>query len=309
MKQELRIILEQSDLWTSIFREYSDIFDLESFREPNSINSRLAAWNPKENSWRWHRSFLLLAANQLTKNQLEIYRNFGKVKLGRPIEVILFDRNLIEDPLFINIDYLLSLHEIIFLKSFFNKRKFPKTIYEVGAGFGRTCHAFLKWNRAITSYVIIDLPKMLDISRLYLQRVLDDSDFNKISFLDASELDFNSSDFDLGIQIDGLQEMTDTTINYYFSNYFNKSKYFFTSNPIAKYKPEHAGLENVSEEVLNMVTSLGRSREIVDIWNMKELDHVRSIHVKNYSTVDSKVVRSKPNPLFPHFEMTLYKNS
>ena len=301
--------MTQSELWREILNQFSEGIDIATFRRPNSINSRLAAWNPKENSWRWHRSFLLLAANNLSQSQIETYSKFGNVNIGSPIDITFPISNASTPSISINIDYLLALYELDFLDEFLFLNKNPRNIFEIGAGFGRTCHAILETVAGVENYTVIDLPQMLRISKEYLSLVLDIDLFEKITFLDCTQLDFDASNFDLGIQIDALQEMEISTIDYYMSNFFSKCTYFFSSNPIGKYLPAYAGIDNVDDKLLKTVTSLGLSRQVIDIWNEFELSGIRKSHVENYSPKSSEIISTRPNPLFPHFEMTLYLNS
>jgi len=283
--------------------------ELDNFRIPSNINSRLAAWNPMEKSLRWHKSFLLLAANNLTPNQIAIYRSFGDVSVGNPVEAVFAEEGKDFQEVRVNIDYLLSLFEINFLTSCLSAKVFPKSIYEVGAGFGRTCHAILVNYPQIKKYRIIDFPQMLSLARLYLSRVLSVDNFHKIEFVEVEKLPHDHDEWELGIQIDGLQEMESSTIDFYFEEVFAKSNYFFSCNPIAKYRPRHAGLEDVPIEQLNTVLALGRSKKIVDIWNESELSEVRAKHIENYCPPCFSTVYSHPHKLFPHFEMTLYSKN
>ena len=104
-----------------------------------------------------------------------------------------------------------------------------------------------------------------------------------------------------------------------FSQLIQKSNYDEFSNPKASAVPEtilklnvsdlFLSIDNVDDKVLKTVILLGLSRQVVDIWNEFELSRIRKSHIENYSPNSSEIISSRPNPLFPHFEMTLYLNS
>jgi len=218
----------KSKLWEKILAKNGSNVGLSNFREIGKINSRLAAWAPKENSLRWHRSFLLLAARNLTQGQITLYQNFGNVSQGNPVSAIHF-RSDTKTSLELNIDYLITLSEVSFLQENFTSEKFPRTLLEVGAGFGRTCHGLLKTFSGIQKYYIIDFPEMLELSSTYLRDVLNPHLFAKISFIDVKDIDkiYDSFNFDLGIQIDAFQEMNDEVIDFYLSKLFANAQFCF----------------------------------------------------------------------------------
>jgi putative sugar O-methyltransferase len=101
-------------------------------------------------------------------------------------------------------------------------------VIELGAGFGRTAHVLLSVYPFIERYQIVDLPETLALSRVYLLKVLPDALIDKVEFVDAAAVeDFQwrsngNSTPDLAIQIDGLQEMEKSTIDFYYRNIFDK---------------------------------------------------------------------------------------
>ena len=299
-------MIQRSKLWKEILHRYAEDHNLERFRSSDGINSRLAAWNPKELSLRWHRSFLLLVSRNLSYDQLRLYQSFGNVSLGSPPEITYSRPSLGSRKIQINIDYLLSIFEVEFLRETFKQVNFPTAIFEVGAGFGRTCHSILSAHPETKRYVIIDFPEMIELSRTYLASILDEEQYSKTEFMEVGNNWSELEECELGIQINGLQEMDDTTIDFYMDEVFAKCKYFFSSNVVAKYLPEHAGINDASEETLETVLDLGRSRKVVDIWNLAELEEPRELHKQAYCPKGHRIINSKQNALFPHYEMTMY---
>src|SRR5258706_1229291 len=78
------------------------------------------------------------------------------------------------------LDYLQAIYELRFISE-----RFPldgRRIVEIGAGYGRTCHAIVS-NHDVRSYTIIDLPNCLALSQKYLEAVLDRERFGRIEFI------------------------------------------------------------------------------------------------------------------------------
>ena len=122
-----------------------------------------------------------------------------------------------------DLDYLLSLEEVLFLKDTLQE---VYSILEVGPGYGRTCHSILSIFENVQEYVVIDLKEMLNISRQYLKRVLDQKDFEKITFVDVDSLHENNKIFDLVINIDSMQEMDGKVVQNYLDFIDNKAMRF-----------------------------------------------------------------------------------
>ncbi len=176
---------------------------------------------------------------------------------------------------------------------------------KLGGGVGRTAHAMLEILPSIELYVVIDLPEVLKMSQLYLKRTLSQENFKKLAFLSSENLSNKYEQFDLSIQIDGFQEMTSETVDRYYEEVIATSKNFFSVNPIGKYLQSTAGIEVSQESKIAM--ELGRSRDILDIWDVRDMQKIREKHVANYSPILSSVVLSAPSRIFPHYEMTIYR--
>ena len=186
-------------------------------------------------------------------------------------------------------------------------------VLEIGAGFGRTAQALIKLVENINTYVIVDLPEVLLLSRKYLKKVLSQEEFAKVKFVNALLLKENQSRFipiDLVINIDSFQEMPQETIKYYFERIISFSRFFYSKNAVGKYKPESVGLTRVNEEDLLDVFSLGLSTDVIDIFNEGELVKARQKHVEQYKP--SKLffpIAQEPLGTFPYYQNVLYKKN
>ena len=288
-----------SDLWQQIKSTYLiEKIDLENFRQPGTLNSRLSSWEPRELSLRWYKSFLTLAVNSASNKILSIYAGIRNPNIGNPLVVADQSGRLF------NLDFLLAAQEIEFLEDTLVEGGVLR-ICEIGAGFGRTCQAIFNTYPEIVSYTIIDFPEMLIFQEEYLKLALKPEDFIKIQFLDCNSIEM--TEYDMVIQIDGFQEMDESTIERYYSFYCNTAKYIFIKNPIGKYNPTTAGLENISPELIPF--ALGRSRNIIDIWNISEIEEQLTAHHENYKPISHTLVKYEKDRLFPHVILQLFSKN
>lgn len=311
---------KKSKLWVTLTKQLNqDGFSLDNFRNPEEswINSKLASWKPNEESYRWYKSFVLAKALSLDENGFEIYKSMKNTTLGNPIGVRInkptkitskLKKNSNSEYLDINLDYLLVVEELTFLQNSLKNYQPPETIVEIGAGFGRTCHGIMSQYKSIHRYEIIDLPEMLKLSQSYLQKVLTEKQMKKVQFIQAQDTQKIFKTADLCIQVDALQEMESETIDFYFNEVVSKCSYFFSSNPIAKYLPEHAGIKSNSQSS-KIVFSLGRSRNIADIWDLQQLEILRNKHISNYQPKNFSTIHSKSHRIFPHYENSFYEKN
>jgi hypothetical protein len=104
---------ETSELWKSLshtlFANVDDAFTA-GFRRPGGANSRLGAWDPFDPTMRYFKFILQMAAERQPDRFFLLYRALGKVDIGAPVSVKV--RSCA-----INIDYLLSVQEYLFLES------------------------------------------------------------------------------------------------------------------------------------------------------------------------------------------------
>jgi putative sugar O-methyltransferase len=290
-------------MWDEINGEFfgKNRFDIFSFRQPGQLNSRLASWEPGERSLRWYRTFLNLAfSSSSIRVQSNLENLLTRMDLGNPVSNNQKGR---KNKIFsFNLDYILAFEELEYLENSIENILEFKNIIEIGAGFGRTAHVIIERIEKLESYVIYDLPEMLEVSRVYLQAVLQDSQFKKITF--TSSIDFVKSEhFDLGIQIDGFQEMQSETIDEIYSRFLSNSTFVYLKNPVGKYLPTSAGLE---VELLNVPLGIGRSLGVLDIWNLSEIELQIKNHLEIYRPALHVLLHSQPDRLFPHYIHSVY---
>lgn len=292
----------KSKLWesitTSLFNDINEDF-LLNFRKPGGPNNRLASWDPYDPSMRHFKFLLYNVVKNKSKNFFEYYSKLSNTQVGDPT-IITFNKNNID------IDYLLSVEEFIFLNENLEFNKI-KTITEIGAGFGRTCHTLLSLNPHIEKYIIIDLPEILNLSKLFLSKVIPEC-FNKVEFISNEDINTLSPiSSDLTINIDSFQEMSPSVIDFYINNIVSNSKYFYVKNPIGKYSPENVGLLNISQDKLLDVYSLGYCQEVYDLFNEDELNIGREKYCKLYCpNNDWILINSSPIDIFPYYHNALY---
>lgn len=295
--------LEVSNLWKSLcanqFAEADDRF-LEDFRRPGGANSRLASWDPADGTTRYFKFLLYMAAERQPERFFALYRALGRVDIGQPVAVTLRSCE-------VNIDYFLSLDEFLFLESAIDFSS-VHSIVEIGAGFGRTCHALLALAAAnIDEYAIIDLPQVLELSKRALAKLIP-AHYRKVRFIDAtSENQWDHLHADLAINIDSFQEMPPSTIDSFMTRVISQCRLFYSKNPIGKYDPRSVGLR-VDPAALQDVFSLGYCRDIIDIFNDDALRKVRPLYIEAYKpAVNWQAIAQRPMELFPYYHHVVYQ--
>jgi len=294
-----------SDLWTSLsaslFANIDDEF-IRSFREPGRANNRLAAWDPLDPTMRYYKLMLYRAAERQPEYFFDAYRKLGNVDIGNPVSVQIRSCS-------INVDYLFSIEEVLFLEETINLAGLHSVV-EVGAGFGRTCHAILRLAPNVGRYTIVDLPNVLELSRRVLSRVIPDQ-LDKIHFVDAtSNISWRGISADLALNIDSFQEMRPTIIDEYMSGLVSNCRYFYTKNPIAKYRPESIGIKRAEPERLFDVFELGYCRDVIDIFDDHSIDEARAKYLEAYRpSSEWRLLAHRPLDLFHYLHHALYERT
>jgi putative sugar O-methyltransferase len=292
----------RSELWTkitsSLFSTIDDEF-IESFRQPGGANSRLAAWDPYDKSMRYYKFLLLNVARSKSVDFFEAFAKLGETGIGAPITVKVNGSN-------IDIDYLFSVEEFLFLKASINLNSVKKVV-EIGAGFGRTCHGLLRLSDTIQEYTIVDLPEVLKLSSAYLKKAIPDH-FDKIKFIkNTDEALIQELQPDLVINIDSFQEMPPSVIDNYMTNLIFKSKFFYSKNPICKYNPENVGLPKLTADQLLDVYSLGYCRNVYDLFDEDVLAIARKEYCIAYLPAKNwKIVANQLVDIFPYLHNSIY---
>ena len=265
---------KQSSLWADItstqFQNIDDDF-VNSFRLPVGPNTRLAAWGPYDESMRYYKFLLFNIAKEKNSTFFEEYKKL-KVNIGQPVSVNVGGCS-------INIDHLFAVEEGLFILSQFKSE--IKSVVEIGAGFGRTCQALLCLEPEIEIYTSIDLPEVLNLSKLYLKKAIPEL-IDKVEFIDYRSGLFKERVADLAINIDSFQEMSPETIDEYMEDVISNCNAFYCKNPIGKYSPDTVGLKNIKQEQLTDVYALGYCREILDLFDEKALEKAAQNYLEVY---------------------------
>lgn len=279
-------------------------FDINTFRTKGGFNSKLSTWDPLEKSSRYYKSLLYSFAvhldNKIINNKNLKIQNLSK---GSGINFFLkkVKNRSIGNPMTINyynnildIDYLLSVEEMFFLNS---ELKNIKSILEIGPGFGRLAHSVLSQYSNINKYYIIDLPWMLNISKIFLKKALSKKNFSKIIFISVEEYAqsifkkkfLKKNFFDLCINIDSFQEMPKNTVFDYLRFIQKTCKKFYSKNAICKYAPSIVDIKLKDETEYQTALKMGICQNVIDIYNSNELLKQQKTYLKSFCPSGFKV--------------------
>ncbi|AAZ58728.1 hypothetical protein PMN2A_1238 [Prochlorococcus marinus str. NATL2A] len=296
---------KSSKLWQSICKNNLNKLNdsnISSFRDIGNINNRICSWDPTESSTRYFKTLLMRFIWDLEQKSIDqnldmkqFIANIKNQQLGSPIYINYFDFK-------ISLDYALCLEEILFLnKSMTGVSK----ILEIGAGFGRTCHALLSNFDEINQYIICDLPPIINLAKNYLYKVLNEHQFKKIIFI-SNEMLESADPVDLTININSFQEMESDVINNYIKFIAKKSRAFFCKNPICKYDPNSINLKIKDKNEFEYAMKLGLCKDIVDIFDPNQLQIAAAKYVALYRPKNFKIERNERSKLWPQHHSVLY---
>ena len=305
----------RSELWAGIAPSMLvAAADLADFRIPGGPNSRLAHWEPREPTLRWFRSYLQLAADSMSPDERTILAHVSNIGLGNPVTVVTATNPMEPTKTELNLDYLYAAEETAFLQRGLQSvggQPAIRYVIELGAGFGRTAHVILSAFENIQLYTIVDLPETLSLSRIYLAHVLPTTLFEKLQFVNAEDIGSlfppDQRLADLAIQIDGLQEMDESTIDHYFERVFTKVRFVFLSNPVGKYLPQAAGIQGVPPQVIEQVLNLGRCHVVLDPWNATDLEAARPAYLSAYTPEGYEILLDEASRLRPLYQHVLFQ--
>ena len=128
------------------------------------------------------------------------------------------------------LDYLQAVSEMDFMTEHLDLNR--KDILEIGAGYGRTCHAIMS-NHNVKSYTIADFDNCLLIAKKYLSEVLGD-EFKKINFVSVGHQEL-FGDYDLCICIDVFSELDKEQVKHYVKYINEHCSYFYLKTPLGQY--------------------------------------------------------------------------
>lgn len=287
-----------NQLWDSI-NSQNDFtnFDLQTFKN-GGANNRIVQYNPDTHGMLFFKNIIFQMANSLGYHNLQLLEKIPNRHIGGGISIryagLEFD-----------LDYLLSLEEMYFLK---NPLSNISTIIEIGAGYGRTCHSILSIHNNIREYVIIDLEYMLNISRQYLKEVSVNGNYDKIKFVGISEIESLHGNYDLVINIDSMQEMEENIVQNYLDLVDRQSLYFYTKNTVGKYEPAQFGWKESQNSMLAL--NSGILKEVINIFCPKELALAQMRYLAKFCPSEAwKVMNHSTTLPWSHYYQALYKKS
>lgn len=253
-----RIETSESRLWKII---NSSVITRENIRrlstfKSGSLNFKISLWNPQTNGTRYLKALIYNLASSLTHIQ---WAKIDKIKnrdFGGPIVVRYNNREIC-------LDYLQALFELEFIEK--NMRLDNSDILEIGAGYGRTCHAIIS-NHNVKSYSIVDLRNCLQLSRKYLKNVLGRVQFSKVHFITADGCStLPNKCFDLAINIDSFAEMEPRVVRFYLNYVKDQCRYFYVKNPVGKYLDKTLDNHNQGARAVFIALHTGILRDVIDI--------------------------------------------
>lgn len=245
-------------LWTNIGESQINeetTLSLENFKT-SEVNYRIALFDVATNGGRYLKTLIYNLASELSADNWTALRKVRNRDVGGPVS-IRYNGELVD------LDYLRAVRDLEFITAGVNLDTFR--IFEIGAGYGRTCHTILS-NHDVAEYWILDLPKTLELSRRYLREVLGEDLYAKVRFVAVDDIaQLETQRFDLCINIDSLAEMDVDTVKAYLALIDGQSRYFYVNNPVGKYMDKTLDGHSRGEEAIALALSPGLLTDIIDI--------------------------------------------
>jgi len=250
-----------SALWaynTSANVTQEAVRDLGSFKS-SDVNFKLALWNPRTNGVRYLKALVYMLASGLDDAHWQRLRNIARRDVGNPFAVRYNGMDVC-------LDYLQAVYELGFIDRTLEID--GGSILEIGAGYGRTCHAILS-NHDVASYHIVDLDNCLGLSAAYLEQVLTPDQLAKVTFVPVSEVEdiVAGQHFDLCVNIDSFAEMDPETVADYLRLISRHCDHFYVNNPVGKYLDKTLDDHVQGDEVVALALSTGLLRDVIDIYD------------------------------------------
>ena len=285
--------------WEKILHDHitsESIKNLDNFKS-SKVNHKIALWNPDTNGLRYLKMLIYNLFNTLTDNQKNILFNCKKRDFGNPVSV----KREGED---ICLDYIQSCLEVDFIDKYTTLDS--KSILEIGAGYGRTCHAIVS-NFNVCTYTICDIGSCLELSKRYLKEVLDGADYQKIKFIDPTSLFKSRLEFDLCINIDSFSEMEKRHVLLYLEFIEKKCKNLYTKNPVGKYADSEITGDK-DPEAIRFASNSGILNDILEIHDEVSVLENSKKFLESYRPGGSWVVCSHSwSPPISYYWQAIYK--
>jgi putative sugar O-methyltransferase len=199
--------------------------DIVTFKSSRT-NYMISMHDPKDNGLLYYHGLLYVMAESMDDGMFQKLKNIKSRGVGAPRAI--YYRNEV-----VCLDYVRAVYELDFMESHINYND-TLDILEIGAGYGRTCHAILSNWRLIRSYTIADLDNCLALSHKYLEEVLSEEQFSKIRFVPVERESLNC-DFDLCICVDVFAEIEPEQARQYIGYINEHCKMFYLQTPLSGY--------------------------------------------------------------------------
>ncbi|MFC4013713.1 putative sugar O-methyltransferase [Nonomuraea purpurea] len=294
---------DRSPLWdrygrTQVTKEA--VADLANFKS-NEVNFKLALWDPRVNGVRYLKTLIHALSSGLSAANWTRLRNIRNRTLGNPI-AIRYDGETV------CLDYLQAVFEVEFMSA--GVELDGAAVVEIGAGYGRTCHAMLS-NHDVADYHIIDLENLLTLSSGYLRAVLDDEQFAKVHFHPVADVAalFRDHRFELCVNIDSFAEMNAETAHAYLARIAESCRHLYVNNPVGKYMDKSLDGHSQGNEVVALALRTGLLRDIVDIHDNRAVEAQSRKFVTAYLPGDDwRCVAESRTVAWPYYWQALYRN-
>ena len=285
--------------WETINKLASEFKDWDDFKNSDFFY-KITTWNPETNGNRYLKMLLYNLGKNLTEREFNLLDKIKNRNIGNPDSVIIQNRE-------IDFDYLHSVYELSTIDYNLFKPEF-RSVIEIGAGYGRTCHSLLSFFENINNYTIVDLDTMLEYSKKYLESVLDKSMYKKINFVSVNDFGKLNENFDLAIQIDGFNEMSKDDVYNYLDYINNNCNYFYVKNPVGKYFDKSLDKHCLGEEMVQNALNAGVLKDMIDANNDLDIKEKSRIFNKTYKPSDdwNMIYSSWAKPT-PYMWETIYR--
>jgi putative sugar O-methyltransferase len=294
--------VQPSKQWDLINHFPTEFNDWSTFGK-SEFFYKIGTWDPNQNGVRYLKMLLFNLASTYSKDDFDILKNITNKNLINPYTIKMNDVE-------VDFDYIQTIDEINCMSVYKNEYK---KVLEIGAGYGRTCHALICNFPNIKEYIIFDLEKMLQISKKYLKEVLSNENFKKIKFIKVEKglEQIDNLNFDLSIQIDAFNEMEGEDVKTYLEFVNKKCKYFYTKNPLGKYHDKSLDNHILGKNFINNALESGIVKSKIDIHDNLNMGEVVNIFLETYqpSTQWGLVSNSWSKPITFMWQALYKKNN
>jgi putative sugar O-methyltransferase len=275
--------------------------DMAGFKS-DQRNYKISLWSPATGGVRYLKALLYELATRLTPDDWSKIEKTTNRDVGDPVTVRLGGRTVC-------MDYLQTALELGFIEKQTDLE--GARVLEIGAGYGRTCHAMLS-NYDVAEYCIVDLEDTLMLSRAYLLEVLDEKSFARMRFVRVEDIDtaLGPDRFDLCVNVHSMTEMTPDTVDAYLRLIDERCTGFFVKNPVGKYMDKSLDGHVEGEEAVRLALETGPLREVLDIYDSQAVEAAVPAFLSAYRPGDGWTCVANGRGLpWSHFWQALYTKS